>query len=80
MGILCFRHRFRILPGLTIDRGKRGASVPVGVRGAHVTVGPTGTRTTVWLPGTGLSYTHLARPQVAAPSTAEKMTHTGSFG
>lgn len=68
-----FRRSIRILPGLRVNLGKRGASLSVGVRGAHVTVGPTGTRTTVGLPGTGLSYTHLDKPtppQQAEPAPA----------
>ena len=52
-----FRRSIRILPGVRVNLGKRGASVSVGVRGAHVTVGPTGVRQTVGLPGTGMSYT-----------------------
>jgi len=69
-----FRRRIRLLPGITLNLGKRGASVSAGVRGAHVTVGPTGTRTTVGLPGTGMSYTTLARPQ-AAPDRPKRRRH-----
>lgn len=65
---LRFRRSLRLLPGVRLNLGKRGASVSVGVRGAHVTVGRTGTRTTVGIPGTGLSYTELHRP---AESPAE---------
>jgi hypothetical protein len=61
-----FRRSFRLLPGIRVNLGKRGASVSLGRRGAHVTIGPTGTRTTVGLPGTGLSYTQLDRPQASA--------------
>ena len=78
MGDFRFRRRFRILPGLTLNLGKRSASVSVGVRGAHVTVGPTATRTTVGVPGTGLSYTTTSQkgrthepasqPQVETPT------------
>ena len=57
-----FRRSIRLLPGIRVNLGKRGASLSLGRRGAHVTIGPTGTRTTVGLPGTGLSYTHLQRP------------------
>jgi hypothetical protein len=65
-----FRRRIRILPGVTLNLGKRGVSTSIGVRGAHVTVGPTGTRTTVGLPGTGLTYTELRKPGHAAPAEA----------
>ena len=50
MGFFRFRRSVRILPGVTLNLGKRSASVSIGVRGAHVTVGPTGARTTVGLP------------------------------
>ena len=54
-----FRRSIRILPGIRLNVGKRGASVSMGVRGAHVTLGPKGARTTLGVPGTGLSYTKL---------------------
>jgi len=63
-----FRRSVRLLPGIRVNLGKRGASVSLGRRGAHVTIGPTGTRTTVGLPGTGLSYTHLEKPGTRAPA------------
>jgi len=59
MGFFRIRSTVRILPGVSINLGKKGASVSVGVRGAHVTIGPTGTRQTVGLPGTGVSYTQV---------------------
>jgi hypothetical protein len=61
MGLRIFR-RIRIVPGLTLNLSKRGASVSAGVRGAHVTMGTHGTRETVGLPGTGLSYTATQAP------------------
>jgi hypothetical protein len=68
---LRFRRSVKLLPGVRLNFGKRGASVSVGVRGAHVTYGPTGRRTTVGIPGTGLSYTsttsaHRRTPQETA--------------
>ncbi len=56
MGLRFFR-RVRVLPGMTINLSKSGASMSFGVRGAHYTVGPRGRRVTVGLPGTGLYYT-----------------------
>src|SRR5262245_33462690 len=53
-----FFHRFRVLPGITVNTGKRGVSVSTGVPGVHVTSGTSGARVTVGLPGTGLFYTH----------------------
>jgi hypothetical protein len=52
-----FYRRFRIAPGVTVNVGKRNASISVGRRGAHVTVGTAGNRATVGLPGTGLYWT-----------------------
>jgi len=58
-----FRRSIKILPGIRLNVGKRGVSTSIGVRGAHVTFGKTGKRTTVGVPGSGLSYTHLEKPQ-----------------
>ncbi len=55
-----FRKSIKVLPGVKLNLGKKGASVTAGVRGAHVTVGHGKTRTTVGLPGTGISYTHIS--------------------
>jgi len=65
-----FRRSIRILPGLRLNLGKRGASVSVGVRGAHLTVGHGQVRETVGLPGTGLSYTHVDGTRQEAPGAA----------
>jgi hypothetical protein len=52
-----FYRRFKILPGMTVNLSKKGASVSVGVRGAHLTAGRSGIRETIGLPGTGVYYT-----------------------
>jgi Protein of unknown function (DUF4236) len=51
-----FQRRKKLLPGLTLNLGKRGASVSAGPRGAKVNVGRRGAQATVSLLGTGLSY------------------------
>jgi hypothetical protein len=51
-----FRRQLRVIPGLTLNVGKRTASVSIGGRGARVTYGRRGKRATIGLPGTGLSY------------------------
>jgi hypothetical protein len=51
-----FRRQLRIIPGLTLNVGKRSTSVSIGGRGARVTYGRRGKRATIGLPGTGLSY------------------------
>lgn len=50
-----FRKTIKILPGVRINLGKRGASVSAGVPGARVTVGKDHITRSVGLPGTGLS-------------------------
>jgi len=52
-----FWRRVRILPGLTLNLSKSGASLSVGPPGAKLTFGPKGTRATVGIPGTGMYYT-----------------------
>jgi hypothetical protein len=51
-----FQKRRRLLPGVTLNVGKRGASVSVGPRGARLNVGRRGLTATATLLGTGLSY------------------------
>jgi hypothetical protein len=51
-----FQKRKRVLPGLTLNVGRRGPSVSAGPRGARVTAGRRGLTATVSLLGTGLAY------------------------
>ncbi|MBA2537627.1 MAG: DUF4236 domain-containing protein [Actinobacteria bacterium] len=51
-----FQRRKSILPGVTLNLGKRGAGVSVGRRGARVSAGRTGLTATASLLGTGLAY------------------------
>jgi hypothetical protein len=51
-----FQRRKKLLPGLTLNLGKRGASLSAGPRGAKVNVGRRGAQATVSLLGSGLSY------------------------
>lgn len=53
---LNFRKRIKILPGLTMNIGKRGTSVTVGGRGASVNFGKSGVYGNIGVPGTGVSY------------------------
>lgn len=46
-----FRKRIKIIPGLYVNLGKRGASVTVKAGPVSHTRGATGTRTSVDLPG-----------------------------
>lgn len=67
-----FFSRIKILPGITLNLSKSGASVSAGVRGAHVTVGKNGVRKTVGLPCSGIFYTqyekHGSKPVLNAES------------
>jgi hypothetical protein len=65
-----FRRRVGIVPGVTLNLGKTGASVSVGMRGLHRTFGRVN-RTTIGLPGTGLSYTPLALATAAPPPSIQ---------
>lgn len=58
-----FQRRIKIMPGVTLNVGKRGVSTSIGRRGAHITFGQNGVRTTVGIPGTGISYTSIRRFQ-----------------
>jgi hypothetical protein len=51
-----FQKRRKLLPGVTLNLGKRGGSLSVGPRGAKANVGRRGLGATVSLLGTGLSY------------------------
>ena len=67
-----FHRRINILPGVTINLSKGGASCSLGPRGAKLTIGPKGVRKTVGIPGTGLSYTSYSsfrkkRSETVAP-------------
>jgi hypothetical protein len=51
-----FRRRKKLLPGVTLNLGKRGGSVSLGRRGSRLNIGRGGTTASVSLLGTGLSY------------------------
>lgn len=54
---LRFRKSIKILPGVKLNLGTKGASVSLGKRGMHYTMHTSGRKTvSVGLPGTGLSY------------------------
>ena len=51
-----FQRRKKVLPGVTLNLGKRGGSLSVGRRGGKLNVGRRGVTATVSLVGTGLAY------------------------
>lgn len=69
-----FRKSIKLLPGVRVNLGTKGASLSVGRRGATVNIGKTGVRTTVGLPGTGLSYSSHRRWENGADATRGRPT------
>jgi hypothetical protein len=63
---LRFQRRINLGSGISLNLGKRSASVSIGGRGHHVTVGTHGTSASAGIPGTGISYRtsggHHGRP------------------
>ena len=51
-----FQRRKKLLPGVSLNVGKRGGTVTVGPRGARVTAGRRGVTASISLLGTGLAY------------------------
>ena len=76
---LNFRKRVTILPGLSLNFGKRGTSVTVGKRGASMTFGKNGTYANVGIPGTGISYREkLGQPSSTTHSSRRKCKYNYS--
>jgi len=51
-----FQRRKKLLPGVTLNVGKRGAGVSVGRRGARASASRRGLTASLALLGTGLTY------------------------
>jgi len=51
-----FQRRRKILPGVTLNVGKRSGSISAGPRGAKLNAGTRGVGATLSLLGTGLAY------------------------
>jgi hypothetical protein len=51
-----FQRRRKLLPGVTLNVGKRGPGISAGPRGAKASIGPRGVGATLTLLGTGLSH------------------------
>lgn len=74
---LNFRKRVKILPGLTMNFGKRGTSFTIGKRGASINVSKRGTYANVGIPGTGISY----RERISKPkSNSKTSSYRGTSG
>lgn len=51
-----FQRRITILPGITLNMGKRGTSISMGPRGARTTFSSRGVKHSFGIPGTGIRY------------------------
>ena len=71
---LRIRKSIKIIPGVRLNLGKKGASVSVGGRGATVNISKKGTRTTVGIPGSGIS--HSTYTPHASTAKNETTTNT----
>lgn len=74
-----FQKRITILPGVSINLGKRGASISLGPRGMKTTISSRGIKHSIGIPGTGIRYetpySHGRRGMsnpTTAPATAER--------
>jgi hypothetical protein len=56
-----FQRRRKLLPGVTLNVGKRGGSLSFGPRGAKLNAGRRGLTGTLTLLGTGISYVKRLR-------------------
>lgn len=74
-----FQRRIKIIPGVTLNVGKRGVSTSIGRRGAHITFGQNGVRRTAGIPGTGISYTSLSKPSQAPEAGSRDAEALGSM-
>ena len=69
-----FSKRVSIMPGVSLNFGKRGVSTSIGPRGAKVNISSRGIRQTVGMPGTGLSYSQ----QLSSAATTDPPAQTRS--
>lgn len=51
-----FQRRITIVPGISINLGKRGASLSMGPRGCKTTISSRGVKHSCGIPGTGIRY------------------------
>ena len=51
-----FQKRIKLLPGISLNVGKRGASISMGPRGMRTTISARGVKQSYGIPGTGIRY------------------------
>lgn len=70
-----FRKSVKLIPGVRMNFGMRGASVSVGGKGGRLTFGPRGTTASAGIPGTGISFQQRlsSSGSSAAPQSAAKV-------
>jgi hypothetical protein len=76
---LRFRKSIKLIPGVRLNVGLRGASLSVGGRGLTYNVGSKGSRVTVGIPGSGLSYSSSVSYQTAVGLLANAQSSTRRF-
>ena len=75
-----FRKSIKIMPGVKLNLGKKGASVSVGVKGARVSFNTNGKQTTsVGIPGTGIYETKTTRFADVPKEAPKKKKKKGLF-
>jgi tetratricopeptide (TPR) repeat protein len=74
-----FWRRIGILPGVTLNLSKSGASVSVGPRGTKFTVGSSGKRMSLGLPGTGMFYTHKFASKASSTGYQESVSNASAL-
>lgn len=75
-----FRKSIKIMPGVKLNLGKKGASVSVGVKGARMTFNTNGKQTTsLGIPGTGLYATETTRFADVPKEAPKKKKKKGLF-
>jgi len=67
---LRFRRSIKLLPGVHLNLGLRGAGLSVGPRGFHVGMNRSGMYTSAGIPGTGLYAVHHVRSASGEPRVA----------
>lgn len=77
-----FQKRIKLMPGVTLNLSKSGASTSIGTKGARYTVGNGKRRATIGLPGTGISYTQVqsTRPSKQPPAPPTEQTQPEEDG
>lgn len=76
-----FRKRIKVIPGVTLNIGKKGISTSIGKSGATINVSKKGVKGTVGVPGSGVSFTQdLTKKGLTGKGEAEGVVLGGEEG